>query len=66
MQYSNSSNLGGRGVQGGRQGYPALNTPLQAREAGVLVRKLSQLTRSAKLSRLTPGILSCSVESAVS
>jgi hypothetical protein len=35
-------------------------------EAGVFVRKLSQLTRSAKLSWLTPGISSCSVESSVS
>jgi hypothetical protein len=35
-------------------------------EAGVFVRKLRQLTRSAKLSGLTPGISSCFVESAVS
>ncbi len=34
-------------------------------EAGVLVRKLSQLTRSAKLSGVTPCISTCSVESAV-
>ena len=33
---------------------------------GVLVRKLSQLTRSAKLSGQTPGISYCTVESAVS
>jgi hypothetical protein len=35
-------------------------------EAGFLVRKLSQLTRSAKLSGLTPGSSSCSEESVVS
>ncbi len=35
-------------------------------EVGVLVRKLIQLPRSAKLSRLTPGISSGSVESAMS
>jgi hypothetical protein len=35
-------------------------------EEGVLVRKLSQLTRLAKLSGQTPGISYCDVESAVS
>jgi hypothetical protein len=41
--------------------------PSQGTEAGVLVRKLSQLTpRSAKLSGLTPGISYCSVGSSVS
>jgi hypothetical protein len=39
---------------------------LKCTEAGVLVRKFTQLTRSAKPSRLTPGISSCSVESAAS
>jgi len=35
-------------------------------DAGVLVRKLSRLTRSAKLSGLTPGISYCCVKSTVS
>ncbi len=42
------------------------DAPRTRPEAGVLVRKFSQLTPSAKLSGLTPGISYCSVESAVS
>jgi hypothetical protein len=43
-----------------RQAGPATGTTTT--EAGVLVRKLSQLTRrSAKLSGLTPGISYCSL-----
>jgi hypothetical protein len=41
---------------------PPLHTVYVDTDAGVLVRKLSQLTSSDKLSGLTPGISSCSVE----